>query len=226
MLSVAAMSCLITSVHNGLGRHIQVLTAEQSKTALKFLWIGFCITPSAEATAKISISLMLIRITTSARWKCFFYTLIVSSIMITIISLISICSCRPVELLWDPSLKGRCDVEERTVVIFIQGGECLAKLVVTAIVTFDSNLTLKNVQSWRLFMIRYSPSHPYSCCGRCRLTFIRKCCSVACYHLGFCKSFLFISVRSLKLTTKQYKRSRHHKDNVYACTSNHRGSYL
>ena len=144
MLSMAAMSCLITSVHYGLGRHTQFLTAEQSKTALKLLWVGFCITPSAEATAKISITLMLIRITTSTRWKCFFYTLIVSFIMITIATLIGIlCSCKPVGLLWDLSLKGRCNIGERTVIIYIQGGECLAKFINTTIITFGSNLILK-----------------------------------------------------------------------------------
>lgn len=115
---------MASSVHHGLGRHIQTLTSEQASNAMKILWIGFCVTPSAEATAKISITIMLMRITTSAKWKYFFVSLITLMIMITIASLFAILmSCWPIQLLWDPTLQGHCNVLERTVVIYIQGGE-------------------------------------------------------------------------------------------------------
>ena len=60
ILCLGIMGCLIASVHYGLGRHIKTLSLEQSRTALKLLWIAFCLTPSAEAAAKFSISIMLI----------------------------------------------------------------------------------------------------------------------------------------------------------------------
>lgn len=92
--------------------------------ALKLLWSALCMTPSAEATAKISISVMLIRITTSIQWKRFFHFLIVSFILITIVTLFSVLLlCRPLALLWDPSIKGECNHEAEAAVFYLQGGE-------------------------------------------------------------------------------------------------------
>ena len=117
---------MATAVHHGLGRHTEFLAATEAQTALKFLWVGFCITPSAEATAKISISIMLMRVTTSVKWRWFFISLIVSFIMITIASLFAVVlSCQPIELLWGSPVKGQCNLLERTVVIYIQGGKSL-----------------------------------------------------------------------------------------------------
>ena len=124
VLVIGSLTCMATAVHHGLGRHTEVLTSKQASTALKFMWTGFCITPSAEATAKISISLMLMRITTSAKWKWFFMSLITLTIMITLMILFAVLmSCWPVELLWDLTSDNGCDVLERTVVTYIQGGE-------------------------------------------------------------------------------------------------------
>lgn len=124
VLVLGSIGCMASSVHHGLGKHAVALTTEQASNALKILWIGFCITPSAEATAKISITIMLMRMTTSTKWKYFFMSLIALMIMITIASLFAIMlSCWPIQLLWDPSLHGHCNVLERTVVIYTQGGE-------------------------------------------------------------------------------------------------------
>ena len=97
-----------------------------SRTALKLLWTALCITPSAEATAKISISVMLIRITTSIKWKRFFYTLIVLFVLITIVTLFGVLlPCRPVTLLWDRRVKGSCNTLAEAVIFYIQGGKPL-----------------------------------------------------------------------------------------------------
>ena len=91
--------------------------------ALRLLWSALCMTPSAEATAKISISVMLIRITTSIRWKRFFYTLIILFILITIVTLFGVLlPCRPIALLWDPSVAGSCDGAAEAWIFYIQGG--------------------------------------------------------------------------------------------------------
>lgn len=89
---------MAASVHHGLRRHTSYLTPEQASNALKLLLIGYCITPSAEATAKISISIVLMRVTTSSKWKYFFTTLIVLLILITIATLFAtLMSCWPIE---------------------------------------------------------------------------------------------------------------------------------
>ena len=60
ILTIVSVGFLAHSVHFGLGRHIRFLRPERSKNAIKFLWIAFCFTPSAEGLAKASISIMLI----------------------------------------------------------------------------------------------------------------------------------------------------------------------
>ena len=110
------------SVHYGLGR--RNVTPEESAAAIKWLWIAFQVTPSAEITAKISISLMLIRITTNRKWKIFLYTLIATGVMVTIMLMFAILlSCRPLVALWDASVKGTCTPHERAIAIYFQGGE-------------------------------------------------------------------------------------------------------
>ena len=102
------------------------LDPSSASTALKMLWIAFQITPSAEATAKISIAVSLMRITTSKRWKLFLSALIVLTIMITICTLFSILmSCWPIQLLRDLDPPGHCNTLERTVAIYFQGGRNL-----------------------------------------------------------------------------------------------------
>ena len=125
VLVYGSIGCISVAVHYGLGRHTNNLTLAEAIMSVKILWIGFQVTPSAEAAAKISITLMLIRITTSRTWRGFFYSLIAVNIMITIMTLFSILlSCKPIQLLWDPSVSGSCANYERTVDIYIQGGRC------------------------------------------------------------------------------------------------------
>ena len=39
---------------------MEFLSLDKSRNAIKFLWITFCFTPSAEGLAKASISIMLV----------------------------------------------------------------------------------------------------------------------------------------------------------------------
>lgn len=67
---------------------------------------------------------MLIRITTSKKWKIFLWTLIVLFILITIVTLFGVLlPCRPVEVLWDRTVKGSCNTLAEAVIFFIQGGK-------------------------------------------------------------------------------------------------------
>ena len=129
-LALVSLSIMARSVHHGLGRHMASLNADQASTALRLLWISFCIIPCSETTAKASISIMLMRITTRPKWKRFFVSLIVLMVMITIAKFFAIIfSCRPLKHLWDGSAAGRCNVTERTVIIYIQGGKLGVQLV-------------------------------------------------------------------------------------------------
>lgn len=123
ILVLASISCIGASVRHGLGRHSALLTPEQGQNAIEFLWITFCVSPSAEALAKISISLMLIRITTSTRWRLFLYFLIVLKALITATCLlVLLLSCTPIQLLWGVPVAGHCNTVLRTVFVYIQGG--------------------------------------------------------------------------------------------------------
>ena len=83
-------------------------------------------TLSAEAFAKISITLMLIRITTSRRWTWFFYSLIVLFVLVTIVTLFSdVFQCVPLAKLWDPMLvrTGTCNRVSEISTAYLQGSE-------------------------------------------------------------------------------------------------------
>lgn len=114
---------MASSVHQGLGKHLHNLTQRQTTAALRMLWIGFCITPSAEALAKIAISIMLMKITVSIVWKRFFMTLIILMAIITVAIFFSVVfSCFPIQLLWDPTKDGYCRIRWRTILLYSQGG--------------------------------------------------------------------------------------------------------
>ena len=72
---------------------------------------------------------MVKRITTSRKWKIFLYTQIILFGLITFAIFVGVVgSCRPLGLLWDQTLEGSCDIEERTVLLYIQGGMCAGQV--------------------------------------------------------------------------------------------------
>jgi len=92
--------------------------------AMKLTWVAFQFTPSAEATGKISVAIMLMRVTTSKHWKRGFTVLIVLNVLINVGMMFSILmSCWPVQMLWDPMVPGHCNILQRNVMSYIQGGE-------------------------------------------------------------------------------------------------------
>lgn len=133
-----------------------------------------CIIPCSEATAKFSITIMLMRITTSARWKRFFASLIAATVMITVAKFFGIIfSCWPIERLWDVgSAVGHCDVTERTVIIYIQGGKTvcfiettflIVMMVIVMAAAYDVLLaTIPVLLLWEVQMSRYGKA---SLCG-------------------------------------------------------------
>jgi hypothetical protein len=126
---IVAFSLLGTASIYGLGRHAATLQMPDVIHAMKLVWIAFQFTPSAEATGKISVAFLLMRVTTNKYWKTFFVTLIVLNILINIGMMFSILmSCWPVRMLWDPRVSGHCNIKERNIMSYVQGGMSLALL--------------------------------------------------------------------------------------------------
>ena len=93
---------------------------------LKIFWAAMFMTPSAEAFAKFSITLMLVRITTSKRWAWFFYSLIGLFSAVTIVTLAAdVTQCKPLGFLWDPLSypNGTCDQSAEISTAYLQGGK-------------------------------------------------------------------------------------------------------
>lgn len=113
-----------TSITYGLGKHAATLEPDHIMFAMKLVWIAFQFTPSAEATGKISVALLLMRVATNKYWKRFFIVLIALNVAINIGIMFSILmSCWPIQMLWDPMIPGHCNILQRDVMTYIQGGE-------------------------------------------------------------------------------------------------------
>ena len=105
-----------------------VIGAGTMTPSLKIFWAAMFMTPSAEAFAKFSITLMLIRITTSKRWTWFFYSLIGLFAAVTVVTTASdVSQCKPLAYLWDPLSHptGTCDRGAEISTAYLQGGQSI-----------------------------------------------------------------------------------------------------
>ena len=140
-------------------------------------------TPSAEATAKISISLMLIRITTSTKWKRFFYFLIVLFMSVTIMCFFGIIlSCIPIQRLWDPSVAGSCNISERTGILYVQGSKHQKSL--------SMGLSNVSIQSPHPSTMSFLAQHRLSCYGKSKLAFAPNFCCADYLQWVSCKGYM------------------------------------
>jgi len=131
---IVAFSLLGSSIIYGLGRHAANLEMERTIYAMKLVWMAFQFTPTAEATGKISVAFLLMRITTSKKLKWFFYILIGINIGINIGMMFSILmTCWPVRMLWDPRVQGHCNIFQRNVMTYFQGGSAAITDLILAI---------------------------------------------------------------------------------------------
>ncbi|MCJ1408465.1 hypothetical protein MMC19_002540 [Ptychographa xylographoides] len=124
IVTCAAFGCLATSTYYGLGMHLATIPPAHITPLLKIFWAAMFMTPSAEAFAKFSITLMLIRITTSKAWKIFFYTLIGLFSAVTIVTLAAdVTQCKPLAYLWNPYAypDGTCDRGAEISTAYLQG---------------------------------------------------------------------------------------------------------
>jgi len=117
---------------------IATIEAGTMTPLLKIFWAAMFMTPSAEAFAKFSITLMLIRITTSNRWTWFFYSLIGLFSAVTIVTLAAdVTQCKPLAFLWDPLSypNGTCDRGAEISTAYLQGGKSCRRSSQQTIVT-------------------------------------------------------------------------------------------
>lgn len=92
---------------------------------MKMFWIAMFITPFAEALAKFSISIMLVRITTSAKWRWFFHSLVILFTGVTLATFLTDTTiAQPIQMLWDPRVQGRYNKNVTAALAYVQGGEC------------------------------------------------------------------------------------------------------
>ena len=123
VLLIVAFGLFATATQYGLGQHFNPLELDNGIYAIKLVWMAFQFTPTAEATGKISVAIMLMRVTTSKKWKTFFMALSVWNIAIGIGIMFSILmTCWPIQMLWDPRVPGHCNFVQRNVISYIQGG--------------------------------------------------------------------------------------------------------
>lgn len=118
----ACFSLQGTATLYGLGSHAALLEPADLMYAMKLTWIAFVFTPWAEAASKISVAVLLSRITTNRFWKWTFNILIGVNIVATIAMIFSLLlSCVPIQMLWDPSVPGHCNTVQRDAFAYIQG---------------------------------------------------------------------------------------------------------
>ena len=119
-----AFGLLGSATHYGLGKHAATLSPDNVMYAMKLTWTAFQFTPAAEAAGKISVAMMLMHVTTSKQWKRGFMVLIILNILINIGMMFSILmSCWPIQMLWDPMVPGHCNILQRNVMSYFQGGK-------------------------------------------------------------------------------------------------------
>ncbi|MCJ1313091.1 hypothetical protein MMC25_006768 [Agyrium rufum] len=135
IVTTAAYGCLATSVHLGLGHHLADIPLENIDSCLKIFWAAMFMTPSAEAFAKFSISLMLIRITTNRIVAAFLYTCIGLFAAVTVVTLFSdTLQCVPLAVLYNPLVKGTCNRGAEIATAYLQGvGAALYDVILATI---------------------------------------------------------------------------------------------
>ena len=106
------MTCsLVTiSVHYGTGRHLAALDPYEMMMAAKFNWIAQPFHVICTGVGKMSIAVLLLRITPkNTTLRRFLFVLILLVMVTNIVSVAFIfAQCHPTHKLWDPMIKGSC----------------------------------------------------------------------------------------------------------------------
>ncbi|KAH6890675.1 hypothetical protein B0T10DRAFT_596850 [Thelonectria olida] len=99
----------IISTMYGLGRHIKEIPPEDFKKAIQLLLAGEVFAISAIAISKTSFAITLLRLATKSWQRYLLWYIILSlNIAMGMCCVIQYVQCSPVEVLWDPTVKGKC----------------------------------------------------------------------------------------------------------------------
>ena len=100
--TILAWPFTILAVKSGYGKHITLLSTQQSRSALKYLWIvEFCLFFTLPLT-KASICYFILRIKNTGWLKCFLYTIIIGLFLTSLPAVIVLCAqCQPFYAYWD-----------------------------------------------------------------------------------------------------------------------------
>jgi hypothetical protein len=112
-LYLGAGSVFLTdAITHGLGRHIQFLDSDERSAVLRSGHIAAVFTITSSIWSKVSFALFLLRISSSGctEWiRRGILGIVVSlNAMLAVTITIMLISCRPVEKIWRPKIKGTC----------------------------------------------------------------------------------------------------------------------
>jgi hypothetical protein len=104
LLNLTAQALLSVSYHYGLGKHDEDLTFDQAVNTSKWIWMSYTPAILSSVTARISITILLVRIFApkhALRWFLIVTTsLSVAAVVAQIITVFN--QMKPVEGLWNP----------------------------------------------------------------------------------------------------------------------------
>lgn len=118
-----------TSVHYGLGRHIQDLSDYQIENSVKWIYLCEFFSIMSPCFGRISYAFLLLNIIPPKKWrKRFLWSIIVIQFVVDVGTvIISFSQCQPIQRFWDSSVDGSCwDPKIQEYTGFFQGSVCSA----------------------------------------------------------------------------------------------------
>lgn len=99
----------VLAMNNGC-RHSYYLSPSELLSAMRLNWISQPFAITALATGKISVAFLILRIIGKSTWRrrLLYFCILSNSIFCSLAIIFTYVQCKPVEALWDPSVKAKC----------------------------------------------------------------------------------------------------------------------
>lgn len=109
LLIVTVILWTVLAVNNGC-KHIYYLDSSELVPALRLSWITQTFAIAAVATGKISVAFLILRIMGKSTWRrrLLYFCIVSNSIFCSLAIIFTFVQCKPVEGLWDSSVKAEC----------------------------------------------------------------------------------------------------------------------
>ena len=99
----------LAGMEYGIGRHTVYLTHENAVYATKLDWLCQAFVITALTIGKVSVAFLILRLSIIKWHRFFLHTINVILLLINIPLIIwTYAQCKPTALLWDPTVKGKC----------------------------------------------------------------------------------------------------------------------